>query len=258
MKAIVLVMGALLVSAGYVGAFAGTPTDVQWDDYTFRIVNDTSVQVLQQGAVVGSIVTSGGEEHVSAVAGQDADKIKKSYDDYRAFAARSHGAVGAIAAGGNNAASNAGSAAVQFDAATGTVVVPQADGTTVTFAGNDIKISGARPGMGYLLRYQKGSFGRMLESHSIGHNWNSGGSISGGGVEFLHESGGLIYDSGMGAGSLTFQENPQVLRAKQLAKVAVDAVASVQQVPGHENFKPPGYDTLKTISQYTLRSDGSR
>ena len=54
------------------------------------------------------------------------------------------------------------------------------------------------------------------------------------------------------------QEAPQVLVAKKLAQIAVDAVADVRQIPGHENFEPPGYKSLKQVSQYRLRSDGSR
>src|SRR5215469_18229578 len=85
----------------------------------------------------------------------------------------------------------------------------------------------------------------------------SGGSLSGGGEEFLREGGGINYDSGMGTNP-DMQVNSPVLTAKQLSKIAVDAVADVRQVPGHENFTPPGYNTLKEISQYRLRSDGSR
>jgi len=94
-----------------------------------------------------------------------------------------------------------------------------------------------------------------MESN-VGHSPRAGGSISGGGEEFLLDGGGIIYDSGMGGSNL--QENPQVLLAKQLSKITVDAVADVRQVPGHENFAPPGYNSLKEISQYRLRSDGSR
>ena len=71
------------------------------------------------------------------------------------------------------------------------------------------------------------------------------------------DGGGIIYDSGMGTNA-DMQVNSPVLKAKQLSKIAVDAVADVRQVPGHENFTPPGYNTLKEISQYRLRSDGSR
>ena len=81
--------------------------------------------------------------------------------------------------------------------------------------------------------------------------------MSGGGVEFLREGGGIIYDSGMGTNS-DMQVNSPVLTAKQLSQIAVAAVADVRKVPGHESFTPPGYNTLKEISQYRLRSDGSR
>jgi hypothetical protein len=54
------------------------------------------------------------------------------------------------------------------------------------------------------------------------------------------------------------QVNSPVLTAKQLSKIAVDPVADVQQVPGHENFAQARYNKLKEISQYRLRSDGSR
>lgn len=96
---------------------------------------------------------------------------------------------------------------------------------------------------------------RTLE-RSFDKTHAAGGSAFGGGVEFLREGGGLIYDSGMG--SYNLQENPQILKAKQLSQMAVDAVAAVRKAPGHENFKPPAYDTLLEISKYRLRSDGSR
>jgi hypothetical protein len=81
--------------------------------------------------------------------------------------------------------------------------------------------------------------------------------LSGGGEEFLREGGGIIDDAGMGTNQ-DMQVNSPVLTAKQLSKIAVDAVADVRQVPGRENFTPPGYNTPKEISQYRLRSDGSR
>jgi hypothetical protein len=124
----------------------------------------------------------------------------------------------------------------------------------VTFVGEDVKIHNYQGG-GYPLRHQKGSAGRLLQS-SILHPTRAGGGMAGGGIEFLREGGGLIYDSGTGGNNL--QENRQVLMAKQLSQIAVDAVADVRKVPGHESFAPPGYNSLKEISQYRLRSDGSR
>jgi hypothetical protein len=104
------------------------------------------------------------------------------------------------------------------------IVVPRPDGITVTFVGEDVKIAGFRK-LNYVVRHQKGTASRFFE-RSLAHSDASGGSLSDG--------------------------------AKQLSKIAVDAVADVRQVPGHENFTPPGYNTLKEISQYRLRSDSSR
>jgi hypothetical protein len=124
----------------------------------------------------------------------------------------------------------------------------------VTFAGEDVKIARFHK-VNYVVRHQKGNVGRFLESNVV-HANRVGSSLSGGGEEFLLDGGGLIYDSGMGG--VNVQESHQVLLAKQLSQIAVDAVADVRQVPGHESFSPPGYSSLKEISQYRLRSDGSR
>ena len=141
---------------------------------------------------------------------------------------------------------------IKFDGKT--VTVPRTDGMIVTLAGDDVTISSARGPM-YVLRRKKGSVGRTLEQ-SLGHRSAVGGGIGGGGIEFLQAGGGLIYDSGMGGYNL--QESPGVRMAKQLALVAVDAIEAVRQVPGHAGFKPSGYNALKEVSQYRLRSDGSR
>jgi hypothetical protein len=161
------------------------------------------------------------------------------------------GAASISDSGSTNAAS---APAIDFDEATHSITVPRPNGVVVTFVGEDVKIGGMRGG-GFILRHQKGTTGRFLES-TVLHPNRAGGSISGGGEEFLREGGGIIYDSGMGGVNL--QENRQILQAKQLSQVAVDAVADVRHVPGHEGFTPPGYNTLKEISQYRLRSDGSR
>ena len=86
----------------------------------------------------------------------------------------------------------------------------------------------------------------------------AGGSVSGGGEEFLEPGGRILYDSGMGYNVNTVQESPISVQVKNLAQVAVAAVADVRQVPGHEKFTPPGYNDLKEISQWRLRADGSR
>jgi hypothetical protein len=59
-------------------------------------------------------------------------------------------------------------------------------------------------------------------------------------------------------GGYNMQESPGVRTAKQLALVAVDAVDAARQAPGGANFKPTTYNALKEVSQYRLRSDGSR
>jgi hypothetical protein len=247
--------------------------EVKWDDYTFKYNQmGTMAQVFQGGKVVGTILTMNGDQRVVPLPGTDSEKLTKSFEDYKAFAARSHSgsssAAPATAAASSSAppaaasetasaaapARSATASAIHFDDAAKTITVPRPDGVTVTFVAEDVKIVGFRRG-NYVLRHQKGSAGRFLE-RSIDKPNAVGGSVSGGGVEFLREGGGIIYDSGVGGYNL--QENPQVLLAKKLSQVAVDAVADVRKVAGHESFTPPGYNTLKEISQYRLRSDGSR
>ena len=272
-------------SSGAASSQAG-PGEVKWDDYVFKFNPSGSMaQVYEGGKVVGTILTMNGQQQVLPLPGTDADKLKKSFEDYKAFAARSHsgssqaGAVTAAAPPEPAAPAMAAppmepsptavaatsslspvkevatpASAIRFDESAHTITVPRPDGVTVTFVGQDVKIAGLY-GRGFILRHQKGSVGRFMESN-VEHSTRAGGSISGGGVEFLYETGGLIYDSGMG--SYNLQENPQIRTAKQLSQVAVAAVADVRQVPGHESFTPPGYNTLKDISQYRLRSDGSR
>lgn len=231
------------------------PSEVHWDDYTFKFIQGgTMVQALQNGKLVGTIVTRKGEERVIPVPGSDAQALQKSYDDYRVFAARSHSpqAPGMT----DDRASNVPKAMdIRFDDIAKSITVPRPDGTFVTFIGNDIRISGKIRGTGYLLRPQSGTIRRALEK-SLAHPHASGGTPMGDGVEYLRESGGLIYDSGMGGYNL--QEDRGVLKAKQLSQTAIDAVEAVRQMPGHEDFTPTGYETLKQVAAYKLRSDGSR
>ncbi len=249
--------------------------EVKWDDYVFKFnPSGTMAQVFEGGKVVGTILTMNGDQQVLPLPGTDSDKLKKSFADYKAFNARSHGGGSSVAATtaapspaqpGSPPATTSSSAppggsetpasAIHFDNATHTITVPRPDGVMVTFVGEDVKIAGFRR-LNYILRHQKGSAGRFFE-HTLGHPDAAGGSLSGGGVEFLREGGGIIYDSGMGTNS-DMQVNSPVLTAKQLSQIAVAAVADVRKVSGHESFTPPGYNTLKEISQYRLRSDGSR
>ncbi|MGB8770528.1 MAG: hypothetical protein WCC92_12985 [Candidatus Korobacteraceae bacterium] len=278
---------AAATSNGAAASQAG-PGEVKWDDYIFKFnPSGTMAQVYEGGKVVGTILTMNGQQQVLPLPGTDADKLKKSFEDYKVFAARSHSESGS--AGTATSAASPGpsppamgapsptqpspmtmaatsspspvkevatpASAIRFDEATHSIIVPRPDGVTVTFVDQDVKIAGFRRGS-YILRHQKGSAGRFFE-RTLGHSDAAGGSLSGGGVEFLREGGGIIYDSGMGTNA-DMQVNSPVLLAKQLSQVAVAAVADVRQVPGHESFTPPGYNTLKDVSQYRLRSDGSR
>jgi hypothetical protein len=242
---------------------------VSWDDYTFKFdASGNMAQVFEGGKVVGTILAMNGDLRVLPMPGTDADKLRKSFDDYKAFASRSHSPGGTATVAAAPPAVPAPGAVprpgftrpaepetIQFDDANHTIVVPRPNGVVVTFVGNDVKVAGYRR-LNYILRRQKGSPGRFLE-HTIGHRDSVGGSISGGGEEFLLDGGGLIYDSGMGTNG-DMQVNSPVLQAKQLSQIAVDAVADVRKVAGREDFTPPGYNTLLEISKYRLRSDGSR
>lgn len=266
--------GAGASAGGAAGANA--QGEVKWDDYTFKFLpGGTMTQVFQGGRLAGTILIMNGQERVVAQPGTDSAKLQKSYDDYVAFNARSHGepapaaATVAAAPGGmapgvaapsvteprslgfaNNG--KADPSGIKFDGKT--VTVPRTDGMLVTFEGEDVTISDAR-GPVYVLRHKKGSVGRTLEQ-TFDHRNAVGGGIAGGGIEFLKAGGGLIYDSGMGGYNM--QESPGVRTAKQLALVAVDAADAVRGISGHAGFKPPGYSALKDVSQYRLRSDGSR
>lgn len=261
-------------------AGASTPGEVKWDDYVFRLINGGQmVQVYQGGKMVGSIMTVNGQLRVVALPGTDSAKLQKSYQDYQTFNARSRGDAPPVTATAATAAtvavpavptapaaapaaeakslgfSNDGKAdptGIKFEGKT--VTVPRTDGMVVTFMGEDVTIGGPNGPM-YVLRHKKGSVGRALEQTFDKRN-AVGGGIAGGGIEFLRAGGGLIYDSGMGGYNL--QESPGVRMAKQLALVAVDAADAVKQLPGHSDFKPTGYSALKDVSQYRLRSDGSR
>lgn len=68
------------------------PRAVTWDDYVFKFMSGgNAVQAYQGGKLVGTIVTVNGEQQVLALPGTDSAKLQKSYQDYQAFNARSHG-----------------------------------------------------------------------------------------------------------------------------------------------------------------------
>lgn len=65
---------------------------IKWDDYTYKF-NSTGqmAQVLgPDGKVVGSILSMNGSLQILPLPGTDSDKIKKSFEDWKAFSARSH------------------------------------------------------------------------------------------------------------------------------------------------------------------------
>ena len=158
-------------------------------------------QVFEGGKVVGTILTMNGDQQVVPIPGTDSDKLKKSFADYKAFNARSHGGSSSPATpttaslpaqpgsprgtspSAPSTSSETPASAIHFDDATHTITVPRPDGVTVTFVGEDVKIAGFRR-LNYILRHQKGSAGRFFE-RTLGHPDAAGGSLSGGGVEFL-------------------------------------------------------------------------
>ena len=82
--------------------------------------------------------------------------------------------------------------AIHFDEANHTITVPRPDGVVVTFVGRDVKIAGvcSLP-INYIIRYQKGSVSRFLE-RANGTEAPVGGTLGGGGEEFLIDGGGII------------------------------------------------------------------
>jgi hypothetical protein len=268
--------------ASPVGAASSPATsgDVTWDDYVFKFdPSGRTAHVLESGRLVGMIHTMNGVQQVMPLPGADADKLKKSFEDYKAFNASNHSGniaaatpaaatpvpaasalptpaprVAATSAIAADMDARADPSAIRFDGKT--ITVPRPNGMTVTFVDQDVKIENTRTSVA-TLRHQKGSAGRLMEGALQPSN-RGGGSVGGGGEEFLEPGGRILYDSGMGYNVDTVQESPIMVRVKNLAQVAVAAVADVRQIPGHEKFTPPGYNDLKEISQWRLRADGSR
>jgi hypothetical protein len=75
---------------------------VKWDDYTFKFGPSAQMaQVFQGDKVVGSIIMMNGSLQVMPLPDADGEKLKKSFEDWKAFNARSHS--GGAAAGGSAA-----------------------------------------------------------------------------------------------------------------------------------------------------------
>ena len=250
-----------------------SPNEATGTAYVFNpLPGGTVTQVYQNGSPIGNIMTLNGQVRVIVRSGIDSAKVQKAYQDYLAanagaapagitpvapgaqvLAGTAAPAVGAGPASlGFSNNGKADPAGIKFDG--NTVTVPRTDGMTVVFAGDDVTIAeGTAPA--YVLRRKKASVGRAVEQ-ALDHSHAAAGGIAGGGVEFLRAGGGLIYDSGMGGYNV--QESPGIRQAKQLALIAMDAINAVRQMPGHSDFKPSGYNALKEVSTYKLRSDGSR
>lgn len=71
---------------------------VKWDDYTFKFGPSAPIaQVFQGDKVVGSIIMMNGSLQVMTLPDADGEKLKKSFEDWKAFNARSHSGGGAAA-----------------------------------------------------------------------------------------------------------------------------------------------------------------
>ncbi|HWZ97561.1 MAG TPA: hypothetical protein VN025_07370 [Candidatus Dormibacteraeota bacterium] len=214
-----------------------------------------------------------GELQAMPLPGPDADKLKKSFEDWKAFQKRAGGNAGATPATTPTSASGAvimpgstvippssatplGPSKILFDDAGQTPTVTRTDGVTVNFLGEQIKIAGYGA-QNYLVRHEKSNPGRFLRSTVGGANTRVMGSLSGAGEQFLVDGGGPLYDSGMGI-VVGMENDKQLLIPKKLSIIIVGAVAEIRATPGHEKFDPPGYKSLKEISEYHLKSDGTQ
>ncbi len=144
---------------------------------------------------------------------------------------------------------------VTFNGANEPTVV-RADGITVAFSGEEIRIAGYQ-GMNYLLRHEKVTARRAIRSGLSGITYGGTG-LAGSGEQYLYEGGSMIFDSGVGLTAGNMALDRQLLLPKQLSVIAVDAIAEIRKVSGHEKFSPPGYSDLKTVATYKLKSDGSQ
>jgi hypothetical protein len=109
---------------------------VQWDDYTFKFGPSAQMaQVLQGDKVVGSILMMNGTLQVMPLPDADGEKLKKSFDDWKAFNARSHSGGGAAAGGSAEPSCPADYAPHYLD---GSAWKPM---TVVVFAGREVGVS---------------------------------------------------------------------------------------------------------------------
>ena len=76
---------ALLAQSGRPARQSNAETDIKWDNYTFRFLKGNQMaQVLDaNGHVLGTILSMGGGlKLIPSVTGADADRLKKSFDDW--------------------------------------------------------------------------------------------------------------------------------------------------------------------------------
>jgi len=109
-----VVAAALLLAASAKGQTVKPNEVVKWDDYTFKFGPSAQMaQVLQGDKVVGTILMMNGNLQVLPLPGTDGDKLKKSFEDWKTFNTRSHGA----SSGGSSASPASGEPACPADLA---------------------------------------------------------------------------------------------------------------------------------------------
>jgi hypothetical protein len=90
----------LVLVAGCYGQTVKPNEVVQWDDYTFMFGPSARMaQVLQGDKVVGSIIMMNGSLQVIPLPDADGEKLRKSFEDWKAFNARSDSVNGSAASG---------------------------------------------------------------------------------------------------------------------------------------------------------------
>ncbi len=126
----------LALVAGCYGQTVKPNEVVKWDDYTFKFGPSAQMaQVLQGDKVVGSILMMNGSLQVIALPDADGEKLRKSFEDWKAFNARSHSGNGSAASGSGEPPCPADYAPHYFD---GTAWKPM---TTVVSAGREVGVS---------------------------------------------------------------------------------------------------------------------
>ncbi len=259
------VLGFVAVAAVCYGQTNYSNQTIKWDDYTFKfLAGGQMAQVLTaDGKVIGSILMMNGELRVLPLPGPDGDKLKKSFEDWKTYEKRAHPASGASATPAPAGQSPSGTtqtpesgepAKVTFNESNEPTVI-RPDGVKVEFGEVQIRIAGYHA-MNYILRHEKATTGRVLRNAT--GPFHVGTSVSGAGEQYLVEGGAMFFDSAQGVNVGNARFDKLLLLPKQLSVIAMDAVAEVRKIPGHEKFTPTGYNDFKQVSEYRLKSDGSQ